>query len=998
MNSQSAAGELTLGFIPAADAAAYASAFHSNVAGGSTRISGDAARRVLLQSRLTVSELGRIWELADMRRAGSLSLAEFMLAMHLAQSRIRGKALPEQLPAKVAAMVMGAGMAVSMPEPMNAAVSMPVPMGVGVSMGMGVGMGVGVGVGMGVSAPVSMPEPMMHAFEAQFPDIASESAPAPQWAQLASIRPQHEAAISPSERAQYEAVFRRCDAARRGVISGAQAREVFAQSGLAAGELARVWALADGANQGALNVDEFCVAMHVIFRRLAGAPVPAALPAALEPRSSRDFRASLQDMKAQLLVAPAGPVPRNNSAYSAYDDGAEGSDEADGTAAYQSAARRRARPEPRAEPAGREPAGRESADQLRRAVELRRGEAQRLRAANARRAAARAEARVAARWRIDELKREIEAVHRAAPEVAASGPAAELAAKRRRLAASVGEVLAIMPALARDYERIAGDLAAAARDVAQRRARAELPPADGVEARAARLVAQRMAALTGMPPDDDEGADVARDVARADRRLADDRDRLHAITGGVDRVAAAVRDVSTDAGRWDAAGGGVRSDEVRALLERLRGIARSAEASPAVRTSAFSPADPPRSDQAPQLAALPAAAAAAAAAPSIAERLARAASKQDRDRILQEIAEERFRERQRALGIPDPEPEPEAPAPRKPEMQERHALPPAALAPAFAASGPSAGSNPFALQPAAAAAAAPELGASPARGANGDGFSADSSSDEEWDSDDSSDDDDGAPAVLPTVFDVAAADSRQKVPDVSSPRSSVSFDTAFANHTPASLLPPKDEGNSNPFLGLIASAAAASALESKAAEADGESQPASFEVLRLRALYPYNPEDDADELTIETGDLIETRAVPADRLAAASGSSHAGGGWLFGEILRESPTDQGDGWLPSGRAGWFPRDYVETLGGPGSRGWIKTRARFGTAKYNYEPQHEDELSVAVGDRVRVVDGDTAESWWKVRKLVTSESSADEQQEASMPSGMLPAMYIDLDKI
>ncbi|KAJ1795557.1 hypothetical protein LPJ56_007341, partial [Coemansia sp. RSA 2599] len=53
------------------------------------------------------------------------------------------------------------------------------------------------------------------------------------------------------------------------------------------------------------------------------------------------------------------------------------------------------------------------------------------------------------------------------------------------------------------------------------------------------------------------------------------------------------------------------------------------------------------------------------------------------------------------------------------------------------------------------------------------------------------------------------------------------------------------------------------------------------------------------------------------------------------------------------------------------------------------PQHEDELRVAQGDRVRVIDGDTAESWWKVRII---NGGADKVEE-----GMLPAMYIDLDK-
>ncbi|KAJ1720066.1 hypothetical protein LPJ53_005266, partial [Coemansia erecta] len=158
--------------------------------------------------------------------------------------------------------------------------------------------------------------------------------------------------------------------------------------------------------------------------------------------------------------------------------------------------------------------------------------------------------------------------------------------------------------------------------------------------------------------------------------------------------------------------------------------------------------------------------------------------------------------------------------------------------------------------------------------------------------------------------------------------------------------------------------------------------------LRVRALYPYQPDSSAGELAISPGDLIETRPVSAD---TPGRDAHAADGWMFGEVLQESADDRGDGWEPSGRIGWFPREYAETLGAPGSRAWIKTRAKFGSAKYAYEPQHDDELRVEQGDRVRVVDGDAAESWWRVRIISSATTAADKVE------GMLPAIYIELDK-
>ncbi|KAJ1805806.1 actin organization and endocytosis protein, partial [Coemansia sp. RSA 2523] len=302
MNGQQ--GQLSLSFVPANDAQAYVRSFQSNVGAGTLRIGGDAARQVLMQSRLPVNELGRIWELSDMHKQGSLSLPEFALAMFLAQSRIKGKALPDTLPPAIRAEVDAAnsrathvplattpalhtpaanplvmtqpqmsmqmvGMNRMLPPPnsmgsMSMAQSNPMSMAQSNPMSMTqsnpMSMAQSNSMSMTQSNPISMTQsvPTVQAtaesvddFESRFPDIAPAGGAA---AALSSVKQsfgqgmmgaraavsQHQWAISGTERAQYEAIFRKWDPGHRGVLRGEQAREVFAQSGLAQHELAKI--------------------------------------------------------------------------------------------------------------------------------------------------------------------------------------------------------------------------------------------------------------------------------------------------------------------------------------------------------------------------------------------------------------------------------------------------------------------------------------------------------------------------------------------------------------------------------------------------------------------------------------------------------------------------------------------------------------------------------------------------------------------------------------
>ena len=107
-------------------------------------------------------------------------------------------------------------------------------------------------------------------------------------------------AITKEEKTRYDSLFRAWDGLGKGYIGGDQAIEIFGQSGLEKPDLERVWTLADNGNKGRLDLDEFAVAMHLIYRKLNGYPLPSTLPAELVPPSTRNFSQSIGTVKSML--------------------------------------------------------------------------------------------------------------------------------------------------------------------------------------------------------------------------------------------------------------------------------------------------------------------------------------------------------------------------------------------------------------------------------------------------------------------------------------------------------------------------------------------------------------------------------------------------------------------------------------------------------------------------------------------------------------------------
>ena len=107
-------------------------------------------------------------------------------------------------------------------------------------------------------------------------------------------------AVTKDEKKIYDLLFKAWDGFNKGFIGGDVAIEVMGQSGLPKSDLEKVWTLSDPGNKGRLDMDEFAVAMHLIYRKLNGYPVPNQLPPELVPPSTRNFADSIGTVKSLL--------------------------------------------------------------------------------------------------------------------------------------------------------------------------------------------------------------------------------------------------------------------------------------------------------------------------------------------------------------------------------------------------------------------------------------------------------------------------------------------------------------------------------------------------------------------------------------------------------------------------------------------------------------------------------------------------------------------------
>ncbi|XP_023821222.1 epidermal growth factor receptor substrate 15-like 1 isoform X3 [Oryzias latipes] len=227
-------------------------------------LSGDKVRPVLINSKLPLDVLGKIWDLSDVDKDGHLDKEEFIVAMHLVYRAMEKEAVPASLPANLIPPSKRKKSAMALP---GAVAVLPSLSGL-------------------LSSPVTLKETLLSSSPAPASASAAKLSPKPSF--KSSSEPEVKWAVPAADRARYEDLFKKTDTDNDGLVTGGDVIEIFMQSTLSQTMLAQIWGLADTKHTGKLTREQFCLAMHLIHQKSTkGIDPPSSLTPDMIPPSER---------------------------------------------------------------------------------------------------------------------------------------------------------------------------------------------------------------------------------------------------------------------------------------------------------------------------------------------------------------------------------------------------------------------------------------------------------------------------------------------------------------------------------------------------------------------------------------------------------------------------------------------------------------------------------------------------------------------------------------
>ncbi|XP_061587698.1 epidermal growth factor receptor substrate 15-like 1 isoform X2 [Cololabis saira] len=236
-------------------------------------LSGDKVRPILINSKLPMDVLGKIWDLSDVNKDGHLDKDEFTVAMHLVYRAMEKEPVPSSLPASLIPPSKRKKSAVALP---GAVAVLPALSSL-------------------TSAPLkeTLPSTPLRS-TTPLSTSAVNLSPKHSFKSSSAVPPAVNWVVPVTDREKYDDLFWKTDSDNDGLVTGSEVIEIFMQSTLSQTMLAQIWGLADTKQTGKLTREQFSLAMHLIQQKITkDIDPPSSLTPDMIPPSERTAASAL---------------------------------------------------------------------------------------------------------------------------------------------------------------------------------------------------------------------------------------------------------------------------------------------------------------------------------------------------------------------------------------------------------------------------------------------------------------------------------------------------------------------------------------------------------------------------------------------------------------------------------------------------------------------------------------------------------------------------------
>ncbi|XP_077580937.1 uncharacterized protein LOC144201942 isoform X2 [Stigmatopora nigra] len=207
-------------------------------------VSGDRVKPVLINSKLPLDVLGKIWDLGDADKDGYLDKEEFIVVMHLAYRAMEKEPVPAVLPPSL------------IPPSRRKKVAGTIPGAIAVLPSRS--------ASFALKDSTRSISPLASALTVTSPGPRLT----PKHSFNASKEPEQHWVVPVADRGRYYEIFKKTDVDNDGLIDGTEVIEIFMHTNLSQTMLAQIWGLADTKQTGKLTPEQFSLAMHLIQQKI----------------------------------------------------------------------------------------------------------------------------------------------------------------------------------------------------------------------------------------------------------------------------------------------------------------------------------------------------------------------------------------------------------------------------------------------------------------------------------------------------------------------------------------------------------------------------------------------------------------------------------------------------------------------------------------------------------------------------------------------------------